>query len=178
VKPWRKLGERVVHDRFRRVRSRTFELPNGEVADYEVLDLNDSVAVLALTGEREVVLVREFRPGPEEVLVGLPGGIVEPGQSAVEAARAELLEETGYEGELRVVGTLFKDAYATSTKHVVVATRCRRVGDPEHPDLTEPVVLSLDEFREHLRGGRLTDTDAAYRALDFLGLLFRRQGAG
>ena len=171
MKPWRKLGERVVYDRFRRLRSRTFALPGGEVADFEVLDLNDSVAVLALTDERGVVLVREFRPGPEEMLLGLPGGVVEQGQSAYEAARAELLEETGYEGELQVVGTLFKDAYATSTKHVVAATGCRRVAEPERPELTEPVVLSLDEFREHLRSGRLTDTDAAFRALEFLGLL-------
>jgi ADP-ribose pyrophosphatase len=170
-KPWRKVGERVVYDRFRRIRSRTFELPAGEVADFEVFDLNDSVAVLALTDERNIVLVREFRPGPEAVLLGLPGGVVESGQSASDAARAELLEETGYEGELHVVATLFKDAYATSTKHVVAATGSRRVAEPQRPDLTEPVLLSLDEFREHLRGGRLTDTDAAYRALEFLGLL-------
>jgi ADP-ribose pyrophosphatase len=171
TKPWRKVAERVVYDRFRRVCSRTFELPDGEVADFEVVELNDSVAVLALTDEREVVLVREFRPGPEEVLLGLPGGVVESGQSVIEAARAELLEETGYEGDLHEVGTLFKDAYATSTKHVVAATGCRPAAEPERPELTEPVVLSLDEFREHLRGGRLTDTDAAYRALEYLRLL-------
>jgi ADP-ribose diphosphatase len=169
--PWRTLGERVVYDRFRRLLSRTFELPDGEVADFEVFSLNDSAAVLALTKERDVVLVREFRPGPGEVLLGLPGGVVEAGQSVAEAARAELLEETGYEGELHLVGTLFKDAYATSTKHVVAATGCRRVAEPERPELTEPTVLSLEEFREHLRSGRLTDTDAAYRALEFLGLL-------
>jgi ADP-ribose pyrophosphatase len=171
VKPWRKVGERVVYDRFRRVRSRTFELPDGEVADFEVVELFDSVAVLAFTDTNEVVLVREFRPGPEDFLLELPGGVVESGQSVGEAARAELLEETGYEGDFRHVGALLKDAYATNTKHIVAATGCRRVAEPERPDLTEPVLLSLDEFRDHLRGGRLTDTDAAYRALDFLGLL-------
>jgi ADP-ribose pyrophosphatase len=171
MKPWRKIGDRVVYDRFRRVRSRTFELPDGEVADFEVVELFDSVAVLALTESRDVVLVHEFRPGPEDLLLELPGGVVESGQSVAEAARAELLEETGYEGDLRQVGALFKDAYATNTKHVVAATGCRRVAEPERPGLTEPVLLSLDEFREHVRGGRLTDADAAYRALDFLGLL-------
>jgi ADP-ribose pyrophosphatase len=171
VRPWRKVGERVVYDRFRRVCSRTFELPNGEVADFEVVELFDSAAVLALTAADQVILVREFRPGPEEILLELPGGVVDPGQSPVAAAEAELLEETGYRGALAAAGSMLKDAYATNTKHVFVATGCERVGRPERPEFTEPVLVSLGDFRQHLRHGRLTDTDAAYRALEFLGLL-------
>src|SRR5918999_4617731 len=167
---WRRLGEQVVYERFRRIVSRTFELPGGATADFEVFELFDSAAVLALTPAREVVLVREFRPGPEEVLLELPGGVVEEGQSPAEAARAELLEETGYEGRLTSARSLLKDAYATNVKHVFTATDCRLVAEPDRPQLTEPVLLPLADFREHLRGGRLTDVDAAYRALDHLGL--------
>jgi ADP-ribose pyrophosphatase len=168
---WRKVDERVVYERFRRVVSRTFELPDGRTADIEVFELFDSAAVLALTGAQEVVLVREFRAGPEDVLLELPGGVVEEGQSPAEAARAELLEETGYEGELTSVGSILKDAYATNVKHVFAATDCRAVAAPALPQLTEPALMPLADFREHLRGGRLTDADAAYRALDHLGLL-------
>jgi ADP-ribose pyrophosphatase len=168
---WQKLEERVVYERFRRVVSRTFALPDGRTADFEVIELFDSAAVLALTPAQEVVLVREFRPGPEEVLLELPGGVVEEGQSPAEAAQAELLEETGYEGRLTSAGSLLKDAYATNLKHVFAATDCRRVAEPAFPQLTEPALLPLADFRQHLRGGRLTDVDAAYRALDHLGLL-------
>jgi ADP-ribose pyrophosphatase len=168
---WQKLEEHVVYKRFRRIVSRRFELPDGGTADFEVIELFDSAAVLALTAAQEVVLVREFRPGPEEVLLELPGGVVESGQSPVEAARAELLEETGYEGQLTNAGSLLKDAYATNLKHVFAATGCRPVAEPVLPQLTEPVLMTLADFREHLRGGRLTDVDAAYRALDHLGLL-------
>ena len=168
---WRKLGERVVYERFRRIVSRTFELPHGQTADFEVLEGRDSVAVLALTDTQEVVLVREFRPGPEEILLELPGGQVEDGQTPEEAARAELLEEAGYEGELTPAGTILWDAYGTRKKYAFVATRCRRVQPPAPGELTEPVVMPLRELREHLRTGRLTDSDVAYRALDHLGLL-------
>jgi len=171
VQRWRELGERVVYEGFRSVRKRRFELPNGEVGEFELLELFDSVAALALTASQEVILVREFRPGPLAVLLELPGGVVETGQAPVEAARSELLEETGYAGTLHEVGTLFKDAYAANTKHVFAATDCERVSEPELPAFTEPVLLSLAEFRGHLQSGRLTDTDAAYRALDFLELL-------
>jgi ADP-ribose pyrophosphatase len=168
---WQKLDESVVYERFRRIVSRTFQLPDGQTADFEVFELFDSAAVLALTAAQEVVLVREFRPGPEEILLELPGGVVERGQSPAEAARAELLEETGYEGELTEVGSVLKDAYATNVKHVFAAVACRSVAEPALPRLTEPVLMPLADFREHLRGGRLTDVDAAYRALDHLGLL-------
>jgi ADP-ribose pyrophosphatase len=171
VRAWRKLNETVAYDRFRRILNRTFELPTGEIADYEILDLRDSVAVLALTASRDVVLVEEFRPGPEEVLLELPGGVVEQGQAPIDAARAELLEETGYEGDLIQIDSLVKGAYSTNLKHVVAARDCRRVAEPERPELTNPVLMPLDEFREHLRGGRLTDSEVAYRALDELGLL-------
>jgi ADP-ribose pyrophosphatase len=171
VDAWSKLGEKVVYDRFRRVVSRSFSLPDGTSAEFEVLELSDSAAVLALTPAEEVVLVREFRPGPEAVLLELPGGVVEARQTPLEAARAELLEETGYAGDLVEVGTILKDAYATNTKHAFAATDCRRVAVPEYPLLTEPVLIPLAEFRAHLRTGRLTDADAAYRALDHLGLL-------
>jgi ADP-ribose pyrophosphatase len=171
VECWRKLGEEVVYDSFRRIVSRSFALPDGTTGAFEVVELFDSAAVLALTPAQEVVLVREFRPGPEEVLLELPGGVVEHDQAPIDAARAELLEETGYAGDLVEAGSLLKDAYATNTKHVFAATDCRKVAEPETPQFTQPVLVPLADFRSHLRGGRLTDADAAYRALDHLGLL-------
>jgi ADP-ribose pyrophosphatase len=171
VEPWRKLSENVVYDRFRRVLSRSFRLPDGTTAEFEVLELADNAAVLALTPEHEVILASQFRPGPETIVLELPGGVVERGEAPIEAARAELLEETGYAGELVEAGSVLKDAYATNTKYVFAATDCRKVAEPEEPHLTEPVLMPLDEFRSHLRGGRLTDADAAYLALDYLELL-------
>jgi ADP-ribose pyrophosphatase len=168
---WHKLEERVVYERFRRIVSRRFALPDGQEADFEVTDGPDTVAVLALTEDDQVVLVREFRPGPEELILELPGGLIDEGQTPKEAARRELLEETGYEGAITPVGTLLVDAYSAFSKHAFVATGCRKVSDPAEGELTVPVLMTLADFREHLRGGRLTDVDAGYRALDHLGLL-------
>jgi ADP-ribose pyrophosphatase len=168
---WRKLGEETVNLRFRRLVNKRFELPDGQTIEFEIWDERDTVAVLALTADRRVVLARQFRPGPEEVLLELPGGRIEDGQTPAEAAQAELLEETGFVGKLEAVGALFPDAYTATSKYVFAATNCRLKQNPEPSEHTEPVLLSLDEFRSHLREGRLTDTGPAYRALDFLGLL-------
>jgi ADP-ribose pyrophosphatase len=168
---WGKIDERVVYERFRRLLARTYELPDGQRREYEIEAELDTVAVLALTPTQEVIVARQFRPGPEEVLLELPGGRIERGESPIEAARAELLEETGYVGELQAVGSLLPDAYKATTKFIYAATGCRRERDPAPDEYTEPVLMALPEFRAHLRGGRLTDTGPAYRALEFLSLL-------
>jgi hypothetical protein len=77
MEPWRKLDEHVVYSRYRRVVSKRFVQPGGKVVEYEIKDEDDMVAVLAVTPAREIVLVRQFRPGPEAVLLDLPAGVIE-----------------------------------------------------------------------------------------------------
>jgi ADP-ribose pyrophosphatase len=171
MEPWRKLAEETVYARYRRVVNKRFRLPGGDIVEYEIKDEDDMVAVFALTQAREVVLVRQFRPGPEAVLLELPAGVVDPGAEPSETAAAELLEETGYGGRIEPAGVMLEEGYSNRTKFVFVAHGCRRLSAPEDPRLTEPVLVSLAELRSHLRGGRMADVDAGYLALDHLGLL-------
>jgi ADP-ribose pyrophosphatase len=170
---WEKLGERTLYEGWRHVLGRTFRLPNGDEREFEVKVEAPTAVVLPLRDDEQVVLVREFRPGLELSLLELPGGEVEPGEDPREAARRELLEETGYEGELVEAGTMFDCAYSTRVRHVFVAHGCRQVAEPRPEDGEAPEVelMPLDAFREHVRGGRLTDVGPGYLALDRLGLL-------
>jgi ADP-ribose pyrophosphatase len=173
VQAWRKLGEETVHRGFRHILRRRFRLPDGHEADFEVLANPDTVAVLALTAQDEVVLVRQYRPGPERVLDELPGGVVDDGEEPLAAARRELLEETGYTGDLRPAGSHWAGAYSTHRRHAFAATGCRCVADPapHAGEAVEVVLMSLPDFRRHLRGGRLNDVAPAYHALELLNLL-------
>lgn len=63
---------------------------------YYVLEPPDYVTVLALTPDRRVVLVRQFRPTVEQMTLEFPSGGVDRGETPEQAARREVLEETGY----------------------------------------------------------------------------------
>lgn len=157
-----------------RLLERRFRLPSGAETRWDILDSGDTVAVVAITDTGRVVLARQFRPGPMAVLDELPGGFVDPGESPAAAAARELREETGYEGQVRVVGQTWLSGAATVRRFAAVATDCRRVAEPlaaGHDEDCVPIEVTVEEFRAHLRTGALGDVDLAYLGLDALGLL-------
>lgn len=72
---------------------------NGTVREWEAVDrVNDHgvVVVIPVTGNKELVLIRQFRPALGGYVVELPAGLIDPGEDVVTAGRRELIEETGY----------------------------------------------------------------------------------
>lgn len=171
---WKELKREQVFKKYSRAIDRVdFLLPNGVEADFYIKAEAPAAAIFALTEDDEVILARQFRPGPKKILNELPGGYIEPGEGALEAVKREFLEETGYEGNFEAIGTCLDDAYSTMERHCFVATNCKKVAEPQHSDVeqTELVLMKLSEFRKHIRTGLMTDVEVAYLALDYLGKL-------
>jgi 8-oxo-dGTP pyrophosphatase MutT (NUDIX family) len=81
------------------VRSVRFRRPSEKAErDYVVIHSPDWVNVVAVTPDRQLVLVRQFRFGVDNLSLEVPGGVIEDGEDPVAAGRRELLEETGYGG--------------------------------------------------------------------------------
>ncbi|MGW4896432.1 NUDIX hydrolase [Kitasatospora sp. NPDC004240] len=179
---WRETERTTVFSKFGRSVDRVgFRMPDGGRGEFYLKRERPAGAVLALTPDRRVILARQYRPGPARVLHELPGGFVEPGERAADAVARELLEETGYRGEVREVGTYWLDAYSDARRYAFVATDCVKVAEPrpERNEFIEVVTVGLEEFRTRvLPGGEMTDTAAAYLALDSIGLLQRTSHPG
>lgn len=173
IQPWQKLRETEVFASFRRILRKTFVLPNGTEADFEIKQEPRAACVLALTTRDTVLLVQQFRPGPEAILLDLPGGAVYPGEDPAQAAARELLEETGYRGEVELAGSSWHCAYSTMRKYHFVACNCVKVQEQHLDDheFIEVVEMSIADFKQHVRSGNLTDVAGAYMGLEKLNLL-------
>ena len=171
---WTPSTTETAYQGFLRIESRQYVLPDGRTTRWDVLAGGRTVAVVALTDARTVVLARQFRPGPAMVLDELPGGMVDPGEGIAEAAARELLEETGYDaGSIEVVGSSWLAGFATIHRYAALARGCRRVAEPIHAEdeSCQAVEVPLADFVAQVRAGALTDADSAYRCLDALGAL-------
>jgi ADP-ribose pyrophosphatase len=173
INTWKKIKEEEFKAGFRRLVKKTFELPNGETNDFDIYNVKKTVAILAITKDQKVILTKQFRPGPEKILLELPGGFVEDNEETAAAAERELLEETGYQGKIQLAGTNYQSAYSNLTKYSYIATDCVKVAEQKLDDteFIEIVEMPLAEFREHVKSGQMTDIECAYLALDFLKLL-------
>jgi ADP-ribose pyrophosphatase len=174
IVPWKAQSRNLVFKKYsRKIEEVIFQLPNGETADFYIKQEGSVVCILALTADQHVILARQFRPGPQKILDELPGGGIDTQEDPLEAARRELKEETGYEGEVEFIGKCLDDAYSTIERFCYVAKNCRKVAEPIHTatEQTEVVLTSIEDFRKLLRSGMMTDVEVGYLGLDHLGLL-------
>ena len=143
------------------------------MVDFDIKQEGPVVCILALTKDNNVILAKQFRPGPEKVLLELPGGAVDPGETPEQSAKREFLEETGYTGNFQFVGTSLDCAYSTMIRYNFVATDCyrKREQNLEDNEFAEVIEMPLADFRKHLRSGQLTDIETGYLGLDYLKLL-------
>lgn len=172
MQDWELLEETVLYEKFRRLISRKYRLPNGTEHDFEIMDNPDSVAVFALTPDNQVVLARQFRPGPQVQLNELPGGILDAGEDPLTAGLRELREETGYTGEGTYLGSTWYSSYACGKRHTVLVRNCV-LGEREL-EATEDVTVALSsiaEVRDQALKGDMTDAGSALRCLGYLGEL-------
>lgn len=130
---------------------------NGSTAKMTILEANDSVNVVALTPEQQILFVRQYRFGTGNYTLELPGGIVDDGEEARLAGERELREETGFSSSdwqsLGKVGSnpVFMDSYI----HHWLAKDIQLTDEVELDDgeAIELVRLSIKEVKQRLCEG-------------------------
>ena len=147
IKPWKILESHYIH---KNVRIDQCELPNGMTIDGFVLEYGDWATVFALTKQHEVVLVRQYRHGAQKVILELPGGAMEAcDENPLQAARRELMEETGYASDNFVqIGCVSPNpANQTNLIYSFLALDAEKISDQALDD-TEDMEVVLKPLQE------------------------------
>jgi ADP-ribose pyrophosphatase len=130
---------------------------NQKVMRAVVLEARDWVNVIALTPRKKIVAVSQFRFGIRRLSLEIPAGLVDPGETPLQAARRELEEETGYTArEWKPLGWSYPNpAFMTNREHSFLALGAERTGSP-HPEDGEDLETS-ELTLEEIRWARQTD---------------------
>jgi ADP-ribose pyrophosphatase len=172
LKSWKILESNYMRPRYRFDK---VELPNGKVFEAVALEFRTWAAVLALTKDQQVVLIRQFRHGAQGIFWEFPGGVVEDDENPLDGARRELSEETGYTASNMIeVGKFYPNpALQTNVMHAYLAydvekTDVQKLDDAED---IEVHLVPLDELIAMTKRGEFRhglQVAALFHALSYM----------
>jgi len=122
--------------------------------DFTIIQCPDWVNTIALTPDRHIVMVEQFRYGTNQVTLEIPGGVVEPGEEPARTCERELLEETGYapapgSSPIRMIGRVSANpALNTNWVHTGLLTDVRREREDLNLDEHEEIAVHLVPLTE------------------------------
>ncbi|MBJ40448.1 MAG: NUDIX hydrolase [Gammaproteobacteria bacterium] len=177
VKPWRRVDTRQLTDCrvFTVHEARSASPHDAREHNFFVIESNEWVNCVPLTANNEVVCIRQYRHGTDEITLEIPGGLVDDGEDPAVSSARECLEETGYAAhEVSSLGVLTPNpALFVNRLHTFVAFDVERVSDvantaTEHTDVQ---LIPLDQIPDLLLSGEIDHALVAatlWRLLYFL----------
>jgi ADP-ribose pyrophosphatase len=178
IQKWTTLNSHLIIDhQWCRVRQDKVRLANGTVIDdYFVNVRPDIVLILPVTPTQEIVFVRQYRHGVNEILLELPAGTFDPHrENSLKAAKRELQEETGYGAtNLTKIATLFDNPVKDTNKiHLFVAEDAIPTGKQklDETEAIEVILIPKLKIKEKIIEGEICvcgSIAAIFLGLDFL----------
>ncbi|MBK9926159.1 MAG: NUDIX hydrolase [Anaerolineales bacterium] len=172
ITPWKVLESSYIRPRFRIDKC---ELPNGKFLDATIFEFRSWANVVALTEKNEVVLIKQYRHGVQEVLWEIPGGVVEDEEDPLEGVKRELIEETGYTArEFIQVAKLYPNpALQTNSMYCFLALGAEKVSgqDLDDGEDIEVHLVPLEDLMEMTKRGEFPhalQVAALFHAISYL----------
>lgn len=153
-------GETVYNGKFITVEKRKYELCDGKEAQRDIVVHPEACAVVALDGNGDIYLVEQYRAAFDKILLEIPAGKLDPGETPKKALVRELQEETGLTAEkfTHMTSIAVSPGFCTEIIHIYLAENLTQ-GDT-NPDDDEHLLvskMSLSEAKNAIFEGRFSD---------------------
>ncbi|KXZ39658.1 ADP-ribose pyrophosphatase [Alkalithermobacter thermoalcaliphilus JW-YL-7 = DSM 7308] len=153
-------SEKIYNGKIINLRIDTVELPDHKYQKREIVEHPGAVAVLAITKENEIIMVKQYRKTVEETLWEVPAGKLEIGEDPKKCAMRELKEETGYScKKIELINTFYTSPGFSDEKMYLYLAKDLVEGDP-NPDEDEYVEIhkvKVEDALDMLQNGTIKD---------------------
>ncbi len=161
-------SEQIYDGKVIRVRVEKVELPDGTISERELIGHSGGVGVIAVTEDREVLMVSQYRIAAKSMLLEIPAGKLEYGEDPPDCGRRELTEETGYRAEkLTFLGCYYATpGYCEEKLHIYLARGLKFVGQKlDEGEFLNVKKYSLDELYQMVMNNEIHDAKTAVAIL-------------
>lgn len=136
-------------------------LPNGRKSTREIVEHPGAVAVVAITGNDEVLLVRQYRKAVERELLEIPAGKLEKGESKETCVKRELMEETGYyPNELEYLTSFYTSpGFSNEIIHLFLGKKLiRKAKDADFDEYLQAEKVPFKKVLDKIKSGEIIDS--------------------
>lgn len=161
--PTKILSEKFVYEGYFKLQESQLQNIRKETAQYlSVLMQRDAVVILAKNQDGRWIINREYRHPVKKYVWGLPGGLMETKEFAVDSAKREFLEETGYKtDEAILLGSAYPMPSICDQKiYYLYAPRATKVQNPtlEPFEFIETFLLTDEELKKIFKSDEVDST--------------------
>lgn len=145
-------------------------LPNGKTSTREIVNHPGAVAIIAITADKKMVVVEQYRKALERSIIEIPAGKLEKGEQPIDTARRELEEETGFAaGSLTYLQSFSTSpGFADEIIHLFVAEDLSVIDEKaalDEDEFVEVMEITVEQAEEMMLAGQIYDAKTAFAVL-------------